>query len=340
MVERHGYLRLLLDEAPLPRYDEVLRDAVKQATSAVELERLHVEHKLALQLRDVVERQRARHEQQRALVECAKELADVRIDPDRVLTLIVTQAQRLLGPPGRRSRRRRGGRGRAGGRAGTDRHPRRAARPGRSGSAPAWSASVCVAGTAWSPWRPTPSRRWSRSSRRPAWARSGRCARRTSGPARCATGSPRSSLRCWWPSTATGTAASGSTSAPRSRRCRHSCRRCGPSCWCPPWTRRRSSRGRCRGRSALWRLAERHRVTWFGTSAPFVQSCLRAGLRPRDDVDLSALRAVGSTGSPLSAEGFRWIGDAVGEHVQTPCATPMPSRPSSSWPAPRRPFDR
>ena len=44
MVERHGYLRLLLDEAPLPRYDEVLRDAVTQATSAVELEQLHAEH--------------------------------------------------------------------------------------------------------------------------------------------------------------------------------------------------------------------------------------------------------------------------------------------------------
>jgi DNA-binding PucR family transcriptional regulator len=44
-----------------------------------------------------MDRLRARHEQQRALVECAKELADVRVDPDRVLTLIVTQAQRLLG---------------------------------------------------------------------------------------------------------------------------------------------------------------------------------------------------------------------------------------------------
>jgi DNA-binding PucR family transcriptional regulator len=97
VVERHGYLRLLLDEAPLPRYDEVLRDAATQAASAVELEQLHAEHELALQLRDLMERQRARHEQQRALVECAKELADVRTDPDRVLTLIVTQAQRLLG---------------------------------------------------------------------------------------------------------------------------------------------------------------------------------------------------------------------------------------------------
>jgi acetoacetyl-CoA synthetase len=67
---------------------------------------------------------------------------------------------------------------------------------------------------------------------------------------------------------------------------------------------------------ALWRLAERHRIGYFGVSAPYVQSCLKAGLRPRDDVDLSAMRAVGSTGAPLSAEGFRWIGDAVGEHVQ------------------------
>ena len=41
---------------------------------------------------------------------------------------------------------------------------------------------------------------------------------------------------------------------------------------------------------ALWRLAERHRVTYFGTSAPFVTACLKAGLRPRDDVDLSMLR--------------------------------------------------
>jgi putative methionine-R-sulfoxide reductase with GAF domain len=97
VVERPGYLRLLVDEAPLPRYDEVLRDAAAHATSADELAKRHAEHELALQLRDVVERLRARHEQQRALVECAKELADVRVDPDRVLTLIVTQAQRLLG---------------------------------------------------------------------------------------------------------------------------------------------------------------------------------------------------------------------------------------------------
>lgn len=67
---------------------------------------------------------------------------------------------------------------------------------------------------------------------------------------------------------------------------------------------------------ALWRLAQRHGVTFFGTSAPFIQASLKAGLRPRESYDLSALRAVGSTGSPLSEDGFRWIGDAVGGHVQ------------------------
>ncbi|TQM36206.1 acetoacetate--CoA ligase [Pseudonocardia cypriaca] len=67
---------------------------------------------------------------------------------------------------------------------------------------------------------------------------------------------------------------------------------------------------------ALWRLAERHRVTYFGTSAPFIQASLKAGLRPRDQFDLGSLRALGSTGAPLSVEGFRWVGEAVGEHVQ------------------------
>jgi acetoacetyl-CoA synthetase len=66
----------------------------------------------------------------------------------------------------------------------------------------------------------------------------------------------------------------------------------------------------------LWRLAEEHGVTYFGVSAPYVQACLKAGLRPRDDYDLGALRALGSTGAPLSPEGFRWIAEYVGKDVQ------------------------
>lgn len=68
--------------------------------------------------------------------------------------------------------------------------------------------------------------------------------------------------------------------------------------------------------SALWRLVDRHGVTYFGTSAPYVQSCLKEGLRPRDDFALKELAAIGSTGAPLSPEGFDWIADAVGAHLQ------------------------
>ena len=62
---------------------------------------------------------------------------------------------------------------------------------------------------------------------------------------------------------------------------------------------------------ALWRLAADVRITYFGTSAPFIHACLRAGLRPGAEVDLSCVRGIGSTGSPLSAEGssgstIRW----------------------------------
>jgi acetoacetyl-CoA synthetase len=67
---------------------------------------------------------------------------------------------------------------------------------------------------------------------------------------------------------------------------------------------------------ALWRLAEQHRINYFGTSAPFIQSCLKANLEPGTDYDLSALRAIGSTGAPLSVEGFRWIAEKVGAEVQ------------------------
>jgi acetoacetyl-CoA synthetase len=66
----------------------------------------------------------------------------------------------------------------------------------------------------------------------------------------------------------------------------------------------------------LWQLAEKHRVTYFGISAPYIHACLKAGLRPAEEFDLSGLRALGSTGAPLSVDGFRWIAEAVGKHVQ------------------------
>ena len=66
----------------------------------------------------------------------------------------------------------------------------------------------------------------------------------------------------------------------------------------------------------LWKVAAKHSVTYFGVSAPYIHACLKAGIRPVDEFDLSTIRAVGSTGAPLSPEGFRWVADAVGTHIQ------------------------
>jgi acetoacetyl-CoA synthetase len=63
----------------------------------------------------------------------------------------------------------------------------------------------------------------------------------------------------------------------------------------------------------LWDLAEQAGVTCFGTSAAYIASCMKEGVEPGRGRDLSALRSVGSTGSPLSPEGFRWVYDHVGE---------------------------
>jgi acetoacetyl-CoA synthetase len=62
----------------------------------------------------------------------------------------------------------------------------------------------------------------------------------------------------------------------------------------------------------LWQLAADAGITTFGTSAAFIASCMKAGVEPGAGRDLGALNAVGSTGSPLSPEGFRWIYDQLG----------------------------
>ena len=66
----------------------------------------------------------------------------------------------------------------------------------------------------------------------------------------------------------------------------------------------------------LWELVERTGATYMGVSAPFLMACRKAGLRPGDDHDLSHVRAMGSTGAPLPADGFRWVYQAVGDHLQ------------------------
>ncbi|HEX5609671.1 MAG TPA: acetoacetate--CoA ligase [Solirubrobacterales bacterium] len=62
----------------------------------------------------------------------------------------------------------------------------------------------------------------------------------------------------------------------------------------------------------LWDLAERAGVTMFGTSAAYVAACMKDGVEPEAGRDLSRLKALGSTGSPLSPEGFDWIYEHLG----------------------------
>ena len=65
----------------------------------------------------------------------------------------------------------------------------------------------------------------------------------------------------------------------------------------------------------LWRLAEETGMTHFGTSAGYLTGCMKAEIEPGRDFDLSALKGVGSTGSPLPPEGFGWVYGHVKEDL-------------------------
>jgi acetoacetyl-CoA synthetase len=61
------------------------------------------------------------------------------------------------------------------------------------------------------------------------------------------------------------------------------------------------------GLDALWALAERTGMTCMGLSAGLLTACEKAGIEPGRDFQLSALRSIGSTGSPLAPESFAWV---------------------------------
>lgn len=69
------------------------------------------------------------------------------------------------------------------------------------------------------------------------------------------------------------------------------------------------------GPDRLWRVVADQQVTVFGTSAAYLHGCAKAGLSPARDHPIEALRALHSTGSPLSADGFHWAHEHVGPHV-------------------------
>ena len=61
----------------------------------------------------------------------------------------------------------------------------------------------------------------------------------------------------------------------------------------------------------VWRWVDKERLTYFGAGAAFFLSCLKAGIEPINNVNLDDLISVGSTGSPLSSAGYKWIYKSV-----------------------------
>ncbi len=68
--------------------------------------------------------------------------------------------------------------------------------------------------------------------------------------------------------------------------------------------------------NVLWQMAERHRLTHFGTSPKFLTGCAKANVHPAESLALTDLRVVFSTGAPLSAELFEWVYRNVKSAVQ------------------------
>ena len=67
--------------------------------------------------------------------------------------------------------------------------------------------------------------------------------------------------------------------------------------------------------NVMWEFAEKAGIHHFGTSAPFLVACMRQGLEPGKENDLSALRSIGSTGSPLPPDAFKWVYNSVKEDL-------------------------
>lgn len=70
------------------------------------------------------------------------------------------------------------------------------------------------------------------------------------------------------------------------------------------------------GPEALWQMAQDEKISVFGTSAGYLAALLNTGLKPAQAFDLSPLRALLSTGSPLSIEGFEFVYNDIKQDLQ------------------------
>ena len=66
----------------------------------------------------------------------------------------------------------------------------------------------------------------------------------------------------------------------------------------------------------LWKIAEQERITIFGTSAKYIAAAEKAGIRPGTEFDLSSIRSILSTGSPLAPASFDYVYREIAEDVQ------------------------
>ncbi len=67
---------------------------------------------------------------------------------------------------------------------------------------------------------------------------------------------------------------------------------------------------------SLWKMAQDEKVSIFGTSAGYIAALQNEGVKPGKEYDLTPLRAVLSTGSPLSVEGFEYVYEEIKQDVQ------------------------
>ncbi|RJR42981.1 MAG: acetoacetate--CoA ligase [Desulfobacteraceae bacterium] len=67
---------------------------------------------------------------------------------------------------------------------------------------------------------------------------------------------------------------------------------------------------------ALWKMAQDHKINVFGTSAGYIAALMAAGVKPGKEYDLGPLKAVLSTGSPLSIEGFEFVYNEIKGDIQ------------------------
>jgi acetoacetyl-CoA synthetase len=68
-------------------------------------------------------------------------------------------------------------------------------------------------------------------------------------------------------------------------------------------------------RAILWDFATCSQMTFFGTNAAYLSACMKAGLKPSTHYDLSRIKGVGSTGSPLAPDGFDWVYEHINPNL-------------------------